>query len=86
MMVMLVPTQVSALGFVKLMSAVGLKDSFVPLILPAAASPVVFFFMKQYMDSALPIEIVEAARIDGSNELHTFHFIVLPIMKPAIVG
>lgn len=84
MMVMLVPTQVSALGFVRLMSAVGLKDSFIPLIIPAIASPVVFFFMKQYMESALPIEIVEAARIDGSNEFHTFNFIVLPIMKPAI--
>lgn len=84
MMVMLVPTQVSALGFVKLMAAMGLKDSFVPLIIPSIASPIVFFFMKQYMESALPIEIVEAARIDGSNEFHTFNFIVMPIMKPAI--
>lgn len=84
MMVMLVPTQVSALGFVKMMAAIGLKDSFVPLIVPSIAAPIIFFFMKQYMESALPIEIVEAARIDGSNEFHTFNFIVLPIMKPAI--
>lgn len=84
MMVMLVPTQVSALGFVKFMTAVGLRDSFIPLIVPTIASPIVFFFMKQYMESALPLEIVEAARIDGSNEFHTFNFIVVPIMKPAI--
>ncbi len=84
MMVMLVPTQVSALGFVKFMTAVGLRDSFIPLTVPFIASPIVFFFMKQYMESALPIEIVEAARIDGSNEFHTFNHIVIPIMKPAI--
>ncbi|WRS27199.1 carbohydrate ABC transporter permease [Oscillospiraceae bacterium MB08-C2-2] len=84
MMVMLVPTQVSALGFVRLMSTMGLRNSFIPLILPSVAAPIVFFFMKQYMESTLPIEIIEAARIDGSNEFHTFNRIVLPIMKPAM--
>ena len=44
----------------------------------------VFFFMKQYMESALPLAIVEAARIDGSSEFGTFNRIVLHIMKPAI--
>lgn len=84
MMVMLVPTQVTALGFVRLMVSFGLKDSFIPLTVPAIAAPVVFFFMIQYMESALPIEVIEAARIDGSGEFHTFHTIVLPMMKPAI--
>lgn len=40
--------------------------------------------MKQYMDSVLPMELVEAARVDGSNEFMTFNRIVLPIMKPAL--
>ena len=84
LMIMLVPNQVSALGFVKLMKSFGLGDSLIPLIIPAIASPVVFFFMKQYMDGALPLEIIEAARIDGSNEFHTFNVIVFPILKPAI--
>ena len=60
MVIMMVPTQVSALGFV------------------------VFFFIKQYMDSVLPIELVEAARIDGAHEFRIFNQIVLPLMKPAI--
>jgi multiple sugar transport system permease protein len=84
MMIMMVPTQVTALGFVRLMDQFGLMDTFIPLIVPTAASPIVFFFMKQYLEAALPLAIVEAARIDGSNEFRTFNFIVLPIMKPAI--
>ncbi len=84
MMIMMVPAQVTALGFVRLIGTFNLMDTFLPLILPSAASPIVFFFMKQYMEATLPIEIVEAARIDGSNEFRTFNLIVLPIMKPAI--
>ncbi len=84
MMIMMVPSQVTALGFVRLMGTFNLIDTFIPLIVPAAASPIVFFFMKQYMEASLPIAIVEAARMDGSSEFRTFDFIVLPIMKPAI--
>ncbi len=84
MLIMVMPTQVSALGFLRLITKMGLADSLIPLILPSVASPVVFYFMYQYMTSNLPMEIVEAARIDGSAELHTFNRIVLPIMKPAL--
>lgn len=82
--IMMVPVQVSTLGFVDLMGKVGLMDSYIPLIIPAIAAPIVFFFIKQYMDSTLPLEIIEAARIDGSGEFKTFNRIVIPIMKPAI--
>lgn len=84
MIIMMVPTQVSALGFVDQMSKMRLMNSFVPLIVPSVASPVVFFFIKQYMDSVLPIELVEAARIDGAHEFRIFNQIVIPLMKPAI--
>ena len=84
LMIMMIPTQVTALGFIKLVNKMNLMDSFIPLIIPAIASPVVFFYMKQYMESALPMSLIEAARIDGSGEFHTFNSIVLPLMKPAI--
>lgn len=84
LMIMMIPSQVTALGFVRLMSQMKLMNNFIPLIVPAVAAPVVFFFMKQYMEGSLPLEIVEAARIDGSSEFSTFNRIVLPIMKPAI--
>ena len=57
MVILMVPTQVSALGFVEMMDAWGIKDSFIPLIFPTLASPAVFFFIKQYMESSLPLEI-----------------------------
>lgn len=62
----------------------GMLNSFIPLIVPAVAAPAVFFYMKQYMESALPLSLVEAARIDGSGEFRTFNTIVFPLMKPAI--
>lgn len=84
MLIMMMPTQVSAMGFVRLITDIGLKDTLVALFLPSIAAPVVFFFMKQYMESNLPMEIVEAARIDGCGEFYTFNRIVLPIIKPAL--
>ena len=84
LMIMMIPTQVTALGFVQLMSKMKLEDSLIPLIVPTIAAPVTFFYMKQYMESTLPLSIVEAARIDGSGEFRTFNHIVLPLMKPAI--
>lgn len=84
LLIMTIPTQVTALGFLDLVDNMGLMDTFVPLIIPSIAAPAVFFYMKQYMDSTLPLAIVEAARIDGSGEFRTFNTIVLPMMKPAI--
>lgn len=84
LMVMMIPTQVTALGFVQLVSKMKLENSFIPLIVPAVAAPVTFFYMKQYMESSLPLSLIEAARIDGSGEFRTFDSIVIPLMKPAI--
>lgn len=84
LMVMMIPTQVTALGFLQLVRKMGLDDSFIPLVVPAVASPAVFFYMKQYMDSTLPLSLIEAARIDGSGEFRTFNQIAIPMMKPAI--
>ena len=84
MAVMMIPPQCSAVGFIQLCNQLKLTNNYLPLIVPAIAAPVVFFYMKQYMDSVLPLEIVEAARVDGCNEFRTFNQIVLPILKPAM--
>ncbi len=84
LMIMMIPTQVTALGFLQLVSKMKLEDSFIPLIVPTIAAPATFFYMKQYMESTLPLSLVEAARIDGSGEFRTFNTIVFPLMKPAI--
>ena len=83
-LIMTMPTQVSALGFLRLMTNMKLTDTLIPLFLPSIAAPTVYYFMVSYMKSNLPMEIVEAARIDGSGEFHTFNYVVLPIMKPAL--
>ena len=82
--IMMIPSQVSALGFIQLMNKFHLNNSYIPLIVPGIAAPVVFFYMKQYMESVLPMEIVEAARVDGSNEFRTFNTIILPMLRPAM--
>lgn len=82
--VMMIPTQVTALGFIDLVDDLNLMNNFIPLIIPSIAAPVTYFYMKQYMESTLPLSLVEAARIDGSGEVRTFNSIVLPLMKPAI--
>ena len=82
--VMMIPTQVTALGFLQLVGKMKLEDNFIPLIVPAVAAPVTYFYMKQYMESTLPLSLIEAARIDGSGEFRTFNTITLPLMKPAI--
>ena len=84
LLIMTMPTQVSALGFLRLMTNMKLTDTLIPLFLPSIAAPTVYYFMISYMKSNLPMEIVEAARIDGSGEFHTFNYVVLPIMKPAL--
>ncbi|SDI82590.1 carbohydrate ABC transporter permease [Streptococcus equinus] len=82
--ILVMPTQVTSMGFLRLITNMGMYDSWLPLIIPSVASPAVFYFMYSYLESSLPLSLVEAARIDGSNEFRTFNTIVLPIMKPAI--
>ena len=82
--IMMIPTQVTALGFLQLVGKMHLENSLIPLIIPTIASPVTFFYMKQYMDSTLPGALVEPARIDGAGEFRTFNTIALPLMRPAI--
>ena len=84
LLIMTMPTQVSALGFLQLITKMGLKNSFIPLIVPSIAAPTVFFFMKQYLDASLPMEIVEAARIDGANRWQTLWRVTIPNVMPSI--
>lgn len=84
MAVMLIPAQVSGIGFYQFMYKLGWTNSFLPLILPSIAAPAAVFFMRQYLLGALELDIVDSARIDGAGEFHIFNRIVLPISKPAM--
>ncbi len=82
--IMMIPSQVSSVGFVQLAYSMGLNNKLWLLIVPSIAAPAVYFYMIQYLKATLPLELVEASRMDGSNEFMTFNRIVLPIMKPAL--
>lgn len=84
MAILMIPTQMITIGFYQFMYQIHLTNNFLPLILPAIAAPTTVFFMRQFMLASLPLEIIDAGRIDGAREFYTFNRIVLPIMKPAI--
>lgn len=84
MCVMMIPAQVTTIGFYQMVYKIGLTNHLAMLILPAIASPTMVFFMRQYLKPTLSMEIVQSARIDGAKEFMIFNRIVLPIMKPAI--
>lgn len=81
---MMIPSQISLIGYSIEMKNMGLVNSHIPLILIWGASAYEVFFMVQYMKNSLPKELIESARIDGSNEFHTFISIGIPMIKPAV--
>lgn len=82
--IMMIPTQISALGMVAIAYKIKMVNTIIPLVIPAIASPITFFYIKQYMESVLNKELIESARVDGASEIRIFHQMVLPIMKPAL--
>ena len=81
---MIIPAQLSLIGFYNLCMTLKLIDSYIPLIVPAIAAPGTVFFLRQYVQATLSPALLEAARIDGAKEIGIFHKIVLPIMMPGI--
>jgi ABC-type glycerol-3-phosphate transport system permease component len=79
---MFVPIAVTIPRFL-IIQKLGLMDTFWVHVLPALAMPVGLFLIKQFIDG-IPDEIIEAARIDGANDLYIYFQIILPMIKPAI--
>lgn len=83
MMTMMIPWSVTIISRYTMFMKAGLQDTYLSLILPVMVSGFGIFMMKQDI-SALPDELLEAARIDGANEFSIFHRIVLPMSKNSI--
>ena len=84
MAIMMLPGQVTMIGFYQMVYKIGMTNKLLMLIIPSVAAPSCVFFMRQYMIPSLPLEIIQAARIDGAKEFFIFNKIALPIMKPAM--
>ncbi|MBO4686563.1 MAG: carbohydrate ABC transporter permease [Lachnospiraceae bacterium] len=68
-----------------IMANLGLINTYLAVIVPAFASPMGLFLMKQFMESSIPDVLIEAAKIDGAKEGKIFVSIVMPLVKPAIL-
>ncbi|GAP17205.1 carbohydrate ABC transporter permease [Levilinea saccharolytica] len=82
LVLVMIPMQLSIIGFYQYMSKLGLADSYWSLILPSIASAGAVFFGKQYLESVVLQDLIDAGRIDGASELGIFHRIMLPIAAP----
>lgn len=80
----MIPGQISMVGFIRFVINIGLSDSLLPLILPAIASPTTVFFLRQYLLATMQKDLIDAARIDGAGEFRIFNTIILPLMKPGL--
>jgi len=80
---LMVPGVVTFVPLFVLTTKMGLSNSLIGMILPFLAAPFGVFLMRQYI-SALPDELIQAARIDGAGELRIFASVILPLCGPAL--
>ncbi len=86
LVVIMIPGTLSFIGFYQFMAKLHLTNSFIPLIIPTIASAGTVLFLRQYMDSILSFELIDAGRIDGAGEFKIFNIVMLPILTPAIAA
>jgi multiple sugar transport system permease protein len=78
----MIPMQLSIIGFYRFMSKLGLTDNYAAVILPLIANAGAVFFGKQYLEAMVIQDLIDAARIDGASELGIFHKIMMPLAVP----
>ncbi|SFB44492.1 cellobiose transport system permease protein [Amycolatopsis marina] len=86
---MLVPTQLSIIPlYIMVTQWFGWSNDLRGVIVPALVSAFGVFFMRQYLTSALPAELLEAGRMDGASTLRIYWNVVLPVARPgaAVLG
>jgi len=86
---MLVPTQLAIIPlYIMVTQWFGWANDLRGVIVPALVSAFGVFFMRQYLTSAMPTELLEAGRVDGASTLRIYWNVVLPIARPgaAVLG
>lgn len=81
---LMIPSQLGLVGFVMEMKWFNMINTLLPLIFPPMASAFGVYWMRQYIESSVPNEIIESAKIDGCHDFGIFLRIVLPVIKPAL--
>ncbi len=80
---MAIPTQLSVVPLFILMAELGWTGRLEAVIVPGMVTAFGVFWMTQYLETALPYELIEAGRVDGCSMLRTFWHIVMPAARPA---
>ncbi len=84
MITMMVPGQISTVGYIVEMRNMGLVNTLWPLIFTWVAHPFTCFFLIQFMKSSVPNEIIESGRIDGASEPRILWSLVMPFIRPGL--
>jgi ABC-type glycerol-3-phosphate transport system permease component len=85
LMGLMIPFSVIVLPMYLLVSKIGLQNTYLGLILPLCISPFGIFLVRQFME-AVPMEMVEAARIDGASNMWIYFRIMVPLSSAGIGG
>ncbi len=80
---MAVPTQLGVVPLFIVMSRLGWTGKLIAVIVPAMVTAFGVFWMTQYLEAALPYELIEAARVDGCSMIRTFWHVAMPAARPA---
>jgi len=81
---MMLPSQLSIIGFYQLNLKLKLLNSYVPFAIPGIANATAVFFLRGIIQQSIPDSIIESARIDGCKELKIFNRLVLPCIIPGV--
>ncbi|MFE9254731.1 carbohydrate ABC transporter permease [Streptomyces sp. NPDC006879] len=81
---MMVPPQLSVVPLYMMIARLSWTDQLQAVVLPSLVSAFGVFFMRQYLVSALPRELIEAARVDGASSLRLVWHVVFPAARPAM--
>jgi multiple sugar transport system permease protein len=84
LMTLMVPFAATLIPLFIIVRDLNLTNTYLGLILPALASPIGIFMMRQFIES-LPSDLENAARLDGCSEFEIFRRVILPLMKPGLV-
>ena len=83
---MVIPATVQLVPNYLLLANLGLLDNWLAIILPSAATPIGAFWMRQYIRSSLPPDLLDAGRVDGASELTLLLKVVVPLIVPGVAS
>lgn len=82
---MMIPTQVSVIGFYQMNLKLHLLNTYWPFILPGIANASAVFFLRGIISQGIPDSMIEAARVEGCSELKIFNRIIFPCVSPGVM-